>query len=978
MIPRFPNSSLLSASVITALMLTGCATAPQEETQVVATQTDTPLLNSLNIKPVSVTPSEAPIAPLTELRDGYGVILEKLNDPELAQHIQLRLGDVEMLLAEKHQAAGTQDPKSSDNSKAWQRAIDTYEALLATYPDEKTQEEILYQLSRAYDLQGQTANSVRVLTQLLKVQPDSIHASEAWFRLGEAHYSDARYREAANAYRNSMEADATGNFFIMSAYMKGWSHYKLEQFGDALDAFDIMVDASFSALPEAVFAFNGTPPEVAMLPKGEQKLVSDALRVMAILFSYRGDGKAIAEFYADREPAPHSYLVYDELAQQHLNNDRYQDAADVYLAFAYRHVSHPLSVAFYVKHVDAYLLGEFPSLALEAKAGFVNTFGRTYGVWDEWSEIYREKSSPYLREYLTTLSQSEHSIAQTLEKTEPDASLNERQAKMVQALTDAQKDKAYAKAARYYREFISLFPDDESTPDMQFFLAESLFEAQQYAESVDAYETFAYTNLSHEKSAEAAYSALLAHNEMALAGSGDTDAQNASRTRFVDTFTRDPRVLPVAQTLMQYYFDNQQYVQAAQWSDWLLAYQPPEGVTFTREDENAAIVVKAYSLYGLEQYADAQPVVEQLLTRLPASDPRVDELKRAYATILYRQADNAVAQNNLPEAITFLETLIASLPDSDARINAQYDVISHLLTAQRYDEAQRWLLDFKNRFPANPLQETIPDKLLFVYEQTGQWDRAAAHLIAVYEQSPATEAGREALWQAADYFEQASMNAEALAAYRDYAHAFPEPFSQATEARYKMSEFYLASGDEAKRRYWLKKLMDAQDAAGEKATGRSRTLAAMSAMVFATDAETVFERIKLTAPLRASLVDKREALDNALASFNKVISYGVRDYVTEANHRLGELYLTLAKDLMDSERPEGLSALEATQYDILLEEQAFPFEEKAIDVYELNAARIPDGVYDEWIKASMAKLAALLPVRYRKEEITEVLNEADF
>ncbi len=970
--------SLVSVSILSALIIGGCATAPKETSPVVATQTDTPLLNSLNIKPVTVTPSEAPVAPLTELRDGYGVILEKLKDPELAQHIQLRLGDVEMLLAEKHQAAGTKDPKSQDNSKAWQRAIDTYEALLATYPDEETQEEILYQLSRAYDLQGQTANSVRVLTQLLKVQPDSIHASEAWFRLGEAHYSNDRYRDAARAYRNSMEADASGNFFVMSAYMKGWSHYKLEQFGSALEAFNTMVDASFSALPEAVFAFNGTPPEVDMLPKGEQKLVSDALRVMAILFSYRGDGKAIAEFYADRDPSPHSYLVYDELAQQHLNNDRYQDAADVYRAFAYRHVSHPLSVAFYVKHVDAYLLGEFPSLALEAKAGFVNTFGKTYGVWDEWSEIYREKSAPYLREYLLTLSQSEHSIAQTLAKTLPDESLNERQAKMVQALTDAQKEKAYAKAARYYREFISLFPQDDETPDMQFFLAESLFEAGKYGEAVDAYETFAYANLNHPQSAEAAYSALLAHNEMALTGEGDTDAQNASRQRFVDTFGKDPRALPVAQTLMQYYFDNAQYVMAAQWSDWLMAYQPPAGVSFTREDENAAIVVKAYSLYGLNQYADAQPVVEQLLSRLPESDPRVKELESAYATILYRQAEQAVAQHNLPQAITYLETLIRALPESDARVNAQYDVISHLLTAQRYDEAQRWLVDFKQRFPAHPLQETIPDKLLFVYEQTNQWDRAAKHLLAVYQQTPDTETGREALWQAAEYFEQANMTSDALAAYRDYAHAFPEPFSQATEARFKMSEFYLANGDEAKRRYWLKKLMDAQDGAGNKATARSRTLAAMSAMVFATDAETVFERIKLTAPLRASLVEKREALDKALASFNKVISYGVRDYVTEANHRLGELYLTLANDLMDSERPGDLSALEATQYEILLEEQAFPFEEKAIEVYELNAARIPDSIYDDWIKASMTKLAALLPIRYRKEETTEVLDEADF
>ena len=93
---------------------------------------------------------------------------------------------------------------------------------------------------------------------------------------------------------------------------------------------------------------------------------------------------------------------------------------------------------------------------------------------------------------------------------------------------------------------------------------------------------------------------------------------------------------------------------------------------------------------------------------------------------------------------------------------------------------------------------------------------------------------------------------------------------------------------------------------------------------------------------------------------------------------MGELYLTLANDLMDSERPGDLSALEATQYEILLEEQAFPFEEKAIEVYELNAARIPDGIYDDWIKASMTKLAALLPIRYRKDETTEVLDEADF
>ena len=41
---------------------------------------------------------------------------------------------------------------------------------------------------------------------------------------------------------------------------------------------------------------------------------------------------------------------------------------------------------------------------------------------------------------------------------------------------------------------------------------------------------------------------------------------------------------------------------------------------------------------------------------------------------------------------------------------------------------------------------------------------------------------------------------------------------------------------------------------------------------------------------------------------------------------------------MDSERPKELSKVELEQYNVLLEEQAFPFEEKAIELHEVNAA----------------------------------------
>ncbi len=54
---------------------------------------------------------------------------------------------------------------------------------------------------------------------------------------------------------------------------------------------------------------------------------------------------------------------------------------------------------------------------------------------------------------------------------------------------------------------------------------------------------------------------------------------------------------------------------------------------------------------------------------------------------------------------------------------------------------------------------------------------------------------------------------------------------------------------------------------------------------------------------------------------------------------------------------------------MLLEEQAFPFEEKAIEIHEANARRAAEGVYDEWVQKSYTALAELKPARYARTEV---------
>jgi cellulose synthase operon protein C len=94
----------------------------------------------------------------------------------------------------------------------------------------------------------------------------------------------------------------------------------------------------------------------------------------------------------------------------------------------------------------------------------------------------------------------------------------------------------------------------------------------------------------------------------------------------------------------------------------------------------------------------------------------------------------------------------------------------------------------------------------------------------------------------------------------------------------------------------------------------------------------------------------------------------VAGVTTAAGFAMADLYRDFGRALLESQRPRDLTAEEIEQYDLLLEEQAFPFEEKAIAIHERNARLAADGTYDEWVRASYAELARMKPGRYARAE----------
>jgi cellulose synthase operon protein C len=73
-----------------------------------------------------------------------------------------------------------------------------------------------------------------------------------------------------------------------------------------------------------------------------------------------------------------------------------------------------------------------------------------------------------------------------------------------------------------------------------------------------------------------------------------------------------------------------------------------------------------------------------------------------------------------------------------------------------------------------------------------------------------------------------------------------------------------------------------------------------------------------------------------------------------------------------------LSPLELEEYELAIEEQAYPFEEQAIAVHENNLKLIAAGIYNGWIDKSLQKLAEFVPARYAKpEERSAIISSLD-
>jgi len=129
-----------------------------------------------------------------------------------------------------------------------------------------------------------------------------------------------------------------------------------------------------------------------------------------------------------------------------------------------------------------------------------------------------------------------------------------------------------------------------------------------------------------------------------------------------------------------------------------------------------------------------------------------------------------------------------------------------------------------------------------------------------------------------------------------------------------------------------------------------------------------FDIADLKTSLKRDFSKKKKLMKKTIKAYKKALDFNVSGIQTLANFQLGEVFHQFAKSLLGSRKPKGMSDDVYEEYVLLLEEQAFPFEEKAIEIHSANVLRTKYGVYDEGVKRSFDALRLLQPIRYTKDE----------
>jgi len=822
-----------------------------------------------------------------------------------------------------------------------------YKEVLDLYPDRPENEDILYQLARGYMEEGDWDASNALLERIIREFPNGKFAHEAYFRLGEYYFQYGDRLRAIHYYRQVLKRDDY-NFYDKALYKLGWVLFQSREYETAADKFISLLERKGVKLtPEG-------KEEVRQLQVVERDMVWDTIKTLVLVFDYMGGHSKIADYFKVRGIQSFEPYIYRRLGDIYLGTGRFKEAAEIYEAFVSTNPLHEDTPSFQSKIVEAYTTGNMPDLAYNARVRLIETY-REEGLWFNANRRGAQKRA---REIVQ--------VNKALVKNDMLQIARHRYANA----RSSKKGEDFKEALAWLRRFLSNFPEEADATEVNFLLAEILFEMKDYTRSFIEHEKVAYRYPPSKFSAEAGYGLLLSLEKLAKpSGTLRTESVYAIKLAgmcrsFAKAFPQDKRSPEALLTGIEIFSQLGNFEEVRSLSQILA-----ENKLSSDRDKYLAQRFIAESFLKEEEYKKSEEEIRKAIALIPEGNKKdLPLLEKGLAASLYKQAERLKAQGKTTEAAEAFEKVYKSVPHSDITPVALYDAGVLYEQDREWDKAIKTYALLYQKYPGSRYTFDALTRWGEIKERLKDYPVAAQVYEKAAEIAPDSTLREEISYRAVSMYEIGKDLNGFYTHYKKFWDKFPES-RRMLELTYKAagSRESMKDIDGAKGLY--ERVVLIHKKSGADATLEESALAARAQLVLSDHRKTLFEGIRLVQPLEENLIKKEALLREALAGYTSAAKYRISDITTEATHKMGEMLEHLKNAIMESERPGELTPEQLEEYDFLLEEQAYPFEEKAITIFEGNVRRTTEaGIYDPWVKRSYERLAGLLPARYQRDE----------
>lgn len=279
-------------------------------------------------------------------------------------------------------------------------AIALYQKLLERYPHYERNDQVLYQLSRAYDELGMTDKAMVVMSRIVKEYPKSRYADELQFRIGEYHFTRRKWLAAEAAYKSIADMGPASSFYELALYKLGWTFYKQDMYEESLQQFIAVLDHKIRT------GYDFDKPKDNL----EQQRVEDTYRVISLAFSNMGGPDAVTAYFTKFGKRSYEVNVYGNLAEYYVDKLRYNDAAVAYKAFVKREPYHKVAPHYDTRVIEIYKRGGFPKLVIDANKEFVVNYGLKSPYWNHFDIQAFPEVVGYVKASLKELANHFHAL----------------------------------------------------------------------------------------------------------------------------------------------------------------------------------------------------------------------------------------------------------------------------------------------------------------------------------------------------------------------------------------------------------------------------------------------------------------------------------------------------------------------------------------------------------------------------------------